>query len=55
MDKYGVDEEEPSPNKTTEDKPKQCPACKSPLRPIEDTGVLICPKCGSKPFEKAGP
>ena len=52
MEKFGVEEDEPAPDKTAEEKPKVCPSCGSPLRPISETGVLICPKCGSKPFEK---
>lgn len=55
MDKFGVEEEDPPPNKTAADAPKECPACHTPLRPISETGVLLCPKCGSKPFEKAVP
>jgi predicted RNA-binding Zn-ribbon protein involved in translation (DUF1610 family) len=31
---------------------KKCPDCASALRPTEETGVLLCPACGSKPFEK---
>jgi ribosomal protein L37AE/L43A len=55
VEKYGVEEAEPVPEKTATDKPKECPKCHSPLRPTLDTGVLLCPQCGSKPFEKAGP
>lgn len=55
MDKFGVEEEETAPDKTAAEQPKQCPACDAPLRPIEETGVLICPNCGSKPFEKKAP
>ena len=51
MEKYGVEEEDLPADKTAEDK-TLCPVCKTPLRPVSETGVLLCPKCGSKPFEK---
>lgn len=49
MEKYGV-EEAPEDVKTAAEG-KKCPACGESLRPIAVTGVLLCPKCGSKPFE----
>ncbi len=51
MDKFAVEEQEPA-DKTAAATAKDCPSCGSPLRPVEDTGVLLCPKCGSAPFEK---
>lgn len=54
MDKFGV-EVEPE-EKTAQEKgkasPGRCPACKAPLRPLDETGVPLCPRCGSKPFEQ---
>ena len=50
MDKYGVEE---SSEKTAEPKDgNKCPDCGTPLLDLEQTGILICPKCGSKPFEE---
>jgi len=50
MEKYGVDEEKVE-DKTAEDK-SLCPTCGGKLRDAADTGVLICLKCGTAPFEK---
>ena len=50
MEKYGV-EEEPVGDKTAGDA-DHCPACGALLRPVDQTGVSLCPDCGSKPFEK---
>ena len=53
MDKFGVDEiNDPDAPKTGALTHKVCPACGAELRPVEDTGVLLCPRCGSKPFEE---
>jgi hypothetical protein len=52
VEKFGVEEDEPS-DKLGSEKREECPACHSLLRPTHETGVLLCPKCGSKPFEKA--
>lgn len=49
MEKYGV--EEVVDNAKTAAVDKKCPSCGGPLRPQEVTGVLLCLKCGSKPFE----
>jgi predicted RNA-binding Zn-ribbon protein involved in translation (DUF1610 family) len=52
MEKYGVEETE-STKKANEDFDKSiCPDCGAALRNSEQTGVLICPRCGTKPFEK---
>jgi len=51
MEKYGVDEEEDTV-KTAKVGDKTCPTCSTKLRPPAKTGVLLCPKCGSKPFER---
>jgi len=54
MDKFGVVQENDDAVKTGGDK-KSCPVCGAPLRPSELTNVLVCPKCGTKPFEKESP
>lgn len=55
MEKYGVDEENNSVDETktaqTADDLK-CPTCGRKLKNVNKTGgVLICPQCGSQPFE----
>jgi uncharacterized Zn finger protein (UPF0148 family) len=51
MDKFGVEEIEPS-GKVAQDKNDQsCPRCGAALRAKLETGVLLCPNCGSAPFE----
>lgn len=47
MDKYGV--ETVSPEKTAEAAPAKCPNCGALIN--TDSGVTICPDCGTKPFE----
>lgn len=49
-EKYGVDESEEDV-KTAAEGAKKCPDCGGALRPRDVTGVLLCSKCGSKPFE----
>jgi DNA-directed RNA polymerase subunit RPC12/RpoP len=49
MEKYGVDTDKV--DKTATDKPK-CPTCGEELDDPDKTGVPLCPKDGSKPFEK---
>lgn len=51
MEKYGVDEEV-SQEKRANLKDGRCPTCNEPLLETEETGVSICPKCGTKPFEE---
>ena len=47
MEKYGVDEEN---QKTAEEKkPKRCPKCDAEIE--QHGSVLICPNCGTEPFE----
>jgi len=53
LEKYGVVEETDT-KVATADKPT-CPKCGTALRPVEETGVLLCPKCGSQPFEPTDP
>lgn len=50
MEKYGV-EEKKSGDKTAQEDTEKCSACGSKLRNSATTGVLLCPKCGSEPFE----
>ena len=49
MEKYGVEETEEDTKTAAEG--KKCPVCGGALRSREMTGVLLCVKCGSKPFE----
>jgi len=50
MEKYGVEETQ---EKTAEPKKdNKCPDCGADLRPADETGVLLCKKCGSRPFEE---
>ena len=51
MEKFGVDE--PVEEKIAAAKETgKCPQCNTVLRDQEETGVVICPNCGTKPFEK---
>jgi ribosomal protein L37AE/L43A len=51
MEKFGVEEVE-SDDKTAQDKnDRPCPRCGAALRAKLETGVLLCPNCGSEPFE----
>jgi len=52
MEKYGVAETEETPPKTASGD-TLCPRCGNVVRPALDTGVLLCLKCGSAPFEEA--
>lgn len=52
MEKFGVEIEEP--DKTASEKkpaPETCPRCGATLRAKEEVNVLLCPNCGSLPFE----
>lgn len=53
MEKFGV--EEPVENEKVAEArdTKRCPICQSPLKDPTETGVLVCPQCGTKPFEDA--
>lgn len=52
MEKYAVEEVVELP-KTAAEQPSKplCPACGGVLRPRDMTGILLCPDCGSRPFE----
>lgn len=49
MDKYGVDEQIDQEN-LEKRAAEGCPKCGSALE--RHGNVIICPKCGSKPFEE---
>lgn len=51
MEKYGVEETETQP-KTADDETSKCPKCDAKLRNQDETGVLVCPVCGTAPFEE---
>lgn len=51
MDKYAV-ELDPEAVKTADAKaPGTCPVCGAKVLSPETTNVLVCPKCGTIPFE----
>lgn len=53
MEKYGVQEEVPKKDdKTANSNPEVCPDCNAILDNLSTTGVLKCPQCGTRPFEK---
>lgn len=52
MEKYGVEETSEKKAENDYTPTGACPQCKTPLRPIDETGVMVCPRCGTKPFEK---
>lgn len=49
MEKYGVDTEADL-DKTAQEN-TTCPDCGAVLPSQTETGVLLCPNCGSEPFE----
>ena len=53
MEKYGVYENSPEDAEVASPiGHEQCPNCNSPLQDTENTGVKLCPNCGSRPFEE---
>lgn len=50
MEKYGVDEQDSQEKVATD--ANQCPECGSLLDSVDNTGVLKCRNCGTKPFER---
>jgi exosome complex RNA-binding protein Csl4 len=50
MEKYGVDEEEKTVPEKTGGESRVCPKCERVL--VADTNVLLCPNCGTLPFER---
>ena len=49
MEKYGVEEELPEEKTGKAESRRLCPDCGAVAK---NEGVLVCPKCGTKPFEK---
>jgi len=52
MEKYGVSEEAELEKEAKQGDKPRCPTCNTPLRDSSNTGVLLCPNCGSRPFER---
>jgi DNA-directed RNA polymerase subunit RPC12/RpoP len=52
FEKFGVVEDGDG-TKTAAAEKGLCPDCGSKLLPKDESNVLRCPKCGTKPFEKA--
>lgn len=51
MEKYGVDENVTPKKEAEHRKERKCPECDATLRDTQTTGVLLCPNCGTRPFE----
>ena len=51
MEKFGVEQDEPAVKTAETKNAGACPVCRSRLQPRELSNVLVCPKCGTKPFE----
>ena len=49
MEKYGVEQDDKV--KVSSESAGVCRDCGARLRAQQDTGVLLCPKCGSRPYE----
>jgi DNA-directed RNA polymerase subunit RPC12/RpoP len=52
MEKYGVDENVTSEKLAEITDSRKCPNCGKSLSPVNETGVLHCPTCGTRPFEE---
>lgn len=52
MEKYGVNESVPQDKLAEVKAGERCPNCKALLADLAQTGVLLCPECGTEPFEK---
>ena len=50
VEKYGVVEEFVKAGESG--KENTCPICGLKLQDRDETGILICPVCGTKPFEE---
>lgn len=50
MEKYGVEESKQDPRKMEKAAAEGCPVCGSEVQ--QHGSVLVCPTCGTKPFEK---
>ncbi len=53
MEKYGVSEESANEKEAQQKDNPTCPDCGEALCDSSNTGVLLCPNCGSRPFEKS--
>lgn len=53
MEKYGVTEDVALEKEAKQGDKPRCPKCNVLLRDSSDTGVLLCPNCGSRPFERS--
>lgn len=52
MEKYGVEQDVQTPGgPKTAQAADRCKKCGKTLRPRTETGVLLCPDCGSRPYE----
>lgn len=54
MDKYAVEEDAEAGKTAAAKAPGACPICGAKLLNPETTNVLVCPKCGTRPFEAPG-
>lgn len=52
MEKYGVSEDSTLEKEAKQGDQPRCPTCDAVLRDEAKTGVLLCPNCGSRPFER---
>lgn len=53
FEKYGVDEVNGGAKTAKEGEIRHCPNCGKRLVPTEKINVLMCPLCGTRPFEEA--
>lgn len=52
MDKFGVDTQTEEGKQASEKTKPTCPECGADLASAALTNVPICPRCGSRPFER---
>ncbi len=53
MEKYGVQTDADTAKEAQQKDSPACPECGETLCDNSNTGVLLCPNCGSRPFEKS--
>lgn len=51
MDKFAVEQDADAVKTAEAKKPGACPSCGQKLVSAETTNVLVCSRCGTKPFE----